>query len=100
MVDGVDMERGSVVAGGRGYFLKVNVRFLIICSQVYSTHTATSRYVDNQSVLSCRSLYVEGSTLFFLSSVSFYYIFQQENILTGTIGVHGTGLNKSCIENA
>ena len=54
MVDGVDMERGSVVAGGRGYFLKVNVRFLIICFQVYSIRTATSRYVDGS-----RSLYRE-----------------------------------------
>lgn len=26
MVDGVDTERGSAVAGGRGYFLKVNFK--------------------------------------------------------------------------
>lgn len=36
MIDGMDAERGAVVSGGRGYFLKVKLTKLITLAKQYA----------------------------------------------------------------
>ena len=39
MIDGYDGERGTLVAGGRGYFLKVSLVITVLPFGVSSSHT-------------------------------------------------------------
>ena len=41
MVDGVDSNRGAVTAGGRGYYLKVNIHLCLYMCIGVRTHTHT-----------------------------------------------------------
>lgn len=53
MVDGVDMERGSAVAGGRGYFLKVlyfiNLNLLLLKNRDNSLESPLMSLVSHKN---------------------------------------------------